>query len=72
MMFSAFCPTHGSTVLMTRRNVTEFANTTNGPVLFWRCNCGHEGALDRTGSTPLRPPALPDRDAAPHAAASAA
>lgn len=50
MMFSAFCPTHDSTILMTRRNVIDFANTEAGPVLRWRCTCGHEGALGRNGS----------------------
>ena len=50
MMFSAFCPTHDARVLMTRRNVTDFTNTAEGPVLRWRCNCGHEGTLDRAGS----------------------
>ncbi|WP_040492123.1 hypothetical protein [Ilumatobacter nonamiensis] len=51
MMFSAFCPTHDSTILMTRRNVIGFANTEHGPVLQWRCNCGQEGVLGRHGST---------------------
>ena len=50
MMFSAFCPTHDSTVLMTRRNVVGFDDTEQGSVLRWRCTCGHEGTLDRTGS----------------------
>lgn len=50
MMFSAFCPTHDSRVLLTRRNVIGFDNGPNGPVLAWRCECGHEGLLDRDGS----------------------
>ena len=50
MMFSAFCPTHDATVLMTKRNAIGFENTDNGPVIHWRCNCGHEGTLDRDGS----------------------
>jgi hypothetical protein len=50
MMFSAFCPTHDARVLMTRRNVTDFANSDDGPVLRWKCNCGHEGTLGRHGS----------------------
>ena len=50
MMFSAFCPTHDATVLMTKRNVIGLANTDNGTVIRWRCNCGHEGTLDRNGS----------------------
>ncbi len=50
MMVGVFCPTHDATILMTRRNVTGFANTADGPVLAWRCNCGHEGHLDATGS----------------------
>jgi len=49
-MFSAFCPSHDATILMTRRNVIGFANTDRGPVLQWRCNCGHEGVLGRHGS----------------------
>lgn len=50
MMFSVFCPTHDSTVLMTKRNALGFWNGENGPVIHWRCNCGHEGTLDRNGS----------------------
>lgn len=50
MMFSAFCPTHDATVLMTRRNAIGFWNTDQGPVVRWRCNCGHEGTLGRDGS----------------------
>lgn len=50
MMFAAFCPSHGTRVLMTRRNVIGFANGLDGPVLRWRCTCGHEGFLDRDGS----------------------
>ena len=51
MMFSAFCPTHDATVLMTRRNVIGFVNTVDGAVLHWRCTCGQEGRLGRDGST---------------------
>ncbi len=50
MMFSAFCPTHDATILMTQRNAIGFENTHNGVVIHWRCNCGHEGTLDRNGS----------------------
>lgn len=51
MMFSAFCPTHDATVLMTRRNVIDFDNTADeGALLRWRCTCGHEGTLGRRGS----------------------
>jgi hypothetical protein len=49
-MFSAFCPTHDATILMTRRNVVGFANLDGGPVIHWRCTCGHEGVLGRGGS----------------------
>ncbi len=49
-MFSTFCPTHDTTVLLTRRNVVGFDNTLDGSVLRWRCECGHEGTLDRNGS----------------------
>jgi len=49
MMFSAFCPTHDARVLMTRRNVVDFTNTDDGPVLRWRCGCGHEGVLGSNG-----------------------
>jgi len=49
-MFSAFCPTHDATVLMTRRNAIGFENTDDGTVIHWRCNCGHEGTLDQNGS----------------------
>lgn len=50
MMFSAFCPTHDTTILMTKRNVLGFDSADDGPVLRWRCSCGHEGTLDRGGS----------------------
>jgi hypothetical protein len=50
MMFSVFCPTHETTVLMTKRNALSFWNSDDGPVIRWRCNCGHEGTLDRNGS----------------------
>ncbi len=49
MMFAPFCPTHDSKVLMTRRNVLNFWNGPGGPVIQWKCNCGHEGFLDRHG-----------------------
>lgn len=56
-MFSAFCPTHDATILMTRRNVVGFDDADTGPVIRWRCDCGHQGTLDRSGSraeaTPL-------------------
>jgi hypothetical protein len=52
MMFAVKCPTHGSTVLLTRRNVLSFWNGPDGPVISWKCNCGHEGFLDRRGSHP--------------------
>ncbi|MEP1125630.1 MAG: hypothetical protein ABJH68_17245 [Ilumatobacter sp.] len=58
MMFSAFCPTHDSTVLMTRRNVVGFDDTDDGPVLRWRCGCGHLGTLDRNGSHAPAAPVL--------------
>ena len=58
MMFSAFCPTHDTTVLMTKRNVLGFANTDNGAIIHWRCNCGHEGILDRNGSHAVAPAAM--------------
>lgn len=51
MMFSAFCPTHDATVLLTRRNVMSFWNSDDGPVIQWKCSCGHEGFVDRYGST---------------------
>ena len=53
-MFSAFCPTHDARVLLTRRNVTGFWNGPDGPVLTWRCECGHEGHLDRDGAHAVR------------------
>lgn len=46
-MFAPFCPTHDSTVLMTSRNVLNFWNGTDGPVIQWKCSCGHEGFLNR-------------------------
>lgn len=49
MMFSAFCPTHDARVLMTRRNVLGFLNKPDGAVIYWKCNCGHEGMLGRHG-----------------------
>jgi hypothetical protein len=56
MMFSAFCPTHDATVLMTRRNMVGLVNGNDGPIIHWRCTCGHEGLLDRHGSV-ADPPA---------------
>ena len=50
MMFAPFCPTHDSTVLMTRRNVVNFWNEPDGPVIHWKCNCGHEGVSGRHGN----------------------
>lgn len=35
---------------MTRRNAISFWNGPNGSVIRWRCNCGHEGILDASGS----------------------
>ena len=49
MMFSAFCPTHDARVLLTRRNVLSFWNTDDGPVIRWKCTCGHKGFLDQNG-----------------------
>jgi hypothetical protein len=49
MMFAPFCPTHHSKVLMTRRSVLSFWNGPDGPVIRWKCTCGHEGFLDRNG-----------------------
>jgi hypothetical protein len=49
MMFSVFCPTHNKRILMTRRNAISFWNTDNGPVIRWKCSCGHEGVLGRAG-----------------------
>lgn len=49
-MFSVFCPTHDTRVLMTRRNAVSFWNGPNGSVIRWKCGCGHEGFLDNTGS----------------------
>ena len=49
MMFSAFCPVHDARVLLTRRNVLSFWNGDNGPVIRWKCTCGHEGFLDHHG-----------------------
>ena len=51
MMFSVFCPTHDSRVLLTRRNAISFWNGPDGPVLQWKCSCGHEGFLDHNGQT---------------------
>ena len=50
MMFSVFCPTHDTRVLMTRRNVLSFWNSDAGPVIHWKCTCGHEGFVDRSGT----------------------
>lgn len=49
-MFSSYCPTHDASVLLTRRNVINFWNGPDGPVIKWRCNCGHEGTLGRSGN----------------------
>lgn len=64
MMFAAFCPTHDSRILMTRRNVLSFWNGPDGPVIRWKCSCGHEGFLDAAGSH-ADPAPVPDPDAAP-------
>jgi len=50
-MFSVFCPIHDTRVLMTRRNVVSFWNGPHGPVIRWKCTCGHEGFLDHNGQT---------------------
>jgi nitrite reductase/ring-hydroxylating ferredoxin subunit len=50
MMFSVFCPTHDSRILMTRRNAISFWNTADGSIIRWKCNCGHEGVLTSQGS----------------------
>lgn len=62
MMFAAFCPTHDARILMTRRNVLDFWNGPDGPVIHWRCGCGHEGFLDTNGShaTPASHGGAPD------------
>lgn len=52
MMFSVFCPTHDSRILMTRRHALSLWNGPGGPVIRWRCDCGQEGFLDRDGSHP--------------------
>jgi hypothetical protein len=51
MMFAPFCPTHNTNVLMTRRNVLSFWNGPDGPVIHWKCTCGHEGFMDHNGNT---------------------
>lgn len=53
MMFSTYCARHDSRILMTRRNVVDFVNGPDGPAIHWRCNCGHEGVLDRNGNHPV-------------------
>lgn len=64
-MFSVFCPTHDARILLTRRNALDFWNGPDGPVIRWRCNCGHEGILTRDGSvadpTPAAEHTTPDR-----------
>ncbi len=50
MIFSVFCPTHDSRVLLTRRNALSFWNAPDGPVVHWKCTCGTEGILTRHGS----------------------
>lgn len=59
MMFAPFCPTHDTNVLMTRRNVLSFWNGPDGPVIRWKCSCGHEGIMNADGSTadPVETPA---------------
>ena len=63
MMFSVFCPTHDARVLMTRRNALSFWNSDDGPVIRWRCNCGHEGLLTSTGAVADPTKAEADTDA---------
>ncbi len=55
MIFAAYCPTHDARILLTRRNALSFWNGPDGPVIHWRCSCGHEGFLDRSGSHPEPP-----------------
>ncbi len=55
MVFDVYCPTHGSRILLTRRNMISFWNGPDGPHIRWKCECGHEGTLGRTGSVPDEP-----------------
>jgi hypothetical protein len=42
-MFSVFCPTHGSEVLLGSRSIERIDNTAEGIHLHWRCYCGTRG-----------------------------
>src|SRR5947209_4937913 len=38
-MFSAFCPRHGATVLLSSRNIRGLVKRPGGVELHWRCTC---------------------------------
>jgi hypothetical protein len=44
-MFDAYCPHHGSRVLLGPRAIEALVNTPNGVVLHWRCYCGTRGTM---------------------------
>lgn len=41
-MFSVYCPSHGSRVLLGLRRV-RVVNTDDRVAIAWRCTCDHEG-----------------------------
>ena len=44
-VFSAYCPDHGSAVLMGPGNIEGLHNTTHGITIRFRCHCGYRGTL---------------------------
>jgi hypothetical protein len=45
-MFSAYCPTHQSAVLLGPGNIEGLHNTTRGITVRFRCYCGYRGAFN--------------------------
>lgn len=44
-MFEVYCPSHGSSVLLTTSRIEALRNTPEGPVVVWRCWCGTLGHM---------------------------
>jgi hypothetical protein len=54
-MFEVYCAGHRAQVLLDASRIEGIHNTTNGPLVAWRCWCGARGALRAgTASVPRR------------------
>jgi len=42
-MFAVWCERHGARVLLSSSSILSLGNGPDGPVVRWRCTCGHEG-----------------------------